>query len=154
MSYSTFISSFRNIKGFYLVSILVSYLRSRNINKRKTISLLLVSLFSCFIMYLSIYLASDRVSGDRREDRAFFLLLSAGPIICGLLKQKIKDKGRERERGRTNDPTRKQIIIIVLITHTHSDWVVKNSRNATDLPKWLDCESRTSSSIYSSFFFC
>jgi hypothetical protein len=87
--------------------------------------LLLVSLFFCFIIYIymSIYLASDLVRGDRREDRAFALLLSAVPIICGLVKQKIKDKGRER--GRTNDPTRKQIIIIVLITHAHSDWVTK-----------------------------
>jgi hypothetical protein len=51
-------------------------------------------------------LASDRVKGDRREDRAFVLLLSGVPIICGLVKQKIKKKKKKPgERGRTNDPT-------------------------------------------------
>ncbi len=97
-------------------------------------------------------MASDRVKGDRREDRAFVLLLSVVSIICGLVKQKIKDKKNERkeEERRTNDSTWKQIIIIiiiiviVLITHIHSDWVTRNRRNTNDLTKWSDCEPRPS----------
>jgi uncharacterized membrane protein len=86
----------------------------------------------CFIIYLSIYLASDRVKGDRREDRAFVLLFSAVLIICDLVKHKIKDKKNEKKRK--NDARTIQhgniiimiiiiiIIIIVLITHKRSDW--------------------------------
>jgi hypothetical protein len=40
---------------------------------------------------------------------------------------KDEEEKKPGEKGRTNDPTWKQIIIIiiVLITHTHSDWVAK-----------------------------
>ena len=58
---------------------------------------------------MSIYLASDRVKGTAmeggREDLAFVMLLSAVPIICSLVKQKIKDKERAREKERERTTT-------------------------------------------------
>ena len=100
---------------------------------------------SCLLLFLFHYLCLSSWHlielkarhGNRREDRAFVLLLSAVPIICSLVKQKVKDRERERERKkeqrrrrgegrwRTNDSTRKQtiIIIVLFVIHTHSDWV-------------------------------
>ena len=117
--------------------------------------------FLSFIIYLSIYLASDRVKGDTerekereqergrgREDRAFVLLLSAVSIICDLVKQKIKRKNRrkrknERSNMETNNNNNNNNNNNRL-HHPYIQWLgsKKNRKNTTDLTKWSDCEPR------------